>query len=169
MAYSCLFLMLRSSVSKVDAHKEAEKNLGILQTGYKKLVLRKSQRFGVHFVFVKQDVRVYLYLDRQNWDLGWSDLELVRLAVKAEALNGLDLAWGHRVSNRKWHISLLLGSNERKLDVSFKIAAHIFERKLELLNSSCFLDSKRNNFLSGHFVEKLLHALQLRVIQETQK
>ena len=58
--------MLKSSVSKVNAYKEAEENLGILQTGYKKLILWKSQGFGVHFVFVEQDIRVDLYLDCQN-------------------------------------------------------------------------------------------------------
>lgn len=59
--------------------------------------------------------------------------------------------------------------DECKLDIGIKIGAHVLERQLELLDSSCLLDGQGDDILTSLFVLELFHTLDHRVVEEAQQ
>ena len=60
-------------------------------------------------------------------------------------------------------------ADESELDIRVKICAKILEWQLELLNAASLLDGKRDQFCLGRFIKQLLHAFDLRVVEEPKK
>ena len=60
-------------------------------------------------------------------------------------------------------------ADESKLDIRVKICAKILEWQLEFLDSASLLDGQRDQFCAGSFIEQLLHAFDLWIIEESKQ
>ena len=110
----------------------------------------------VDFLAIGEHVGVDFHLNSQNGYLVCADLQLVWLTVETERVDGV-----HEALFRAGPLS----SDESELDVGIQVGAQILEGQFESLDTLSFLHGQGHHLCVGGLVEKLLHALDLGVVE----